>query len=44
MSTRALRVTVRGSFDRLTDRQRAELLAEAADHDFLYTSTRPRVI
>jgi hypothetical protein len=35
MSTRTVRVTVRGSFDRLTDQQRAELLAEAAEHDVM---------
>jgi len=37
MSSRTVRVTVRGSFDQLTDQQRAELLAVAADHDFRFT-------
>ena len=35
MSTRTFRVTVRGAFDGLTDTQRAQLLAEAAQHDVL---------
>lgn len=35
MSTRTFRITVRGSFDGLTDEQRAELLADAARHDML---------
>ena len=33
MSTRTIRVTVRGAFADLTAAQRAELLAEAAGHD-----------
>jgi hypothetical protein len=33
MSTRAIRVTVRGAFDGLTADQRAELLARAAEHE-----------
>jgi hypothetical protein len=33
MSTRTIRVTVRGAFDGLTPEQRAELLARAPDHD-----------
>ncbi|WP_034271606.1 DUF6204 family protein [Actinospica robiniae] len=33
MTTRTFRITVRGSFQALTPEQRAELLAEAADHD-----------
>ena len=37
MSSRTVRVTVRGSFDQLTAEQRAELLAEAAEHDFRFT-------
>ena len=41
MSTREVRVTVRGAFDGLTPAQRAELLAEQADHDFLQTVYRP---
>jgi len=35
MDERSFRVTVRGSFDGLTDDQRAALLAEAAEHDVL---------
>jgi len=35
MSTRTVRVTVRGSFDQLSAGQRAELLAEAAEHDVM---------
>ena len=35
MSERTFRVMVRGSFDALTDDQRAALLAEAAEHDVL---------
>ena len=35
MSERTFRVTVRGSFDALTDDQRATLLAAAAEHDVL---------
>ncbi|MFI1284309.1 DUF6204 family protein [Streptomyces sp. NPDC020858] len=35
MSTRTFRITVRGSFDGLTDDQRAELLAAAPAHDML---------
>jgi len=42
MSTRTVRVTVRGSFDQLSDDQRAELLAEAAEHDFRYTEYTPQ--
>jgi Family of unknown function (DUF6204) len=41
MSSRIVRVTVRGSFDRLTGAQRAELLAVAAEHDFLFTKYTP---
>ncbi|MEV7420789.1 DUF6204 family protein [Streptomyces sp. NPDC089919] len=41
MSNRTFRITVRGSFDALTGEQRAELLAEAAEHDILYTEYRP---
>ncbi|MDT5039332.1 MAG: hypothetical protein QOE51_317 [Actinoplanes sp.] len=41
MGSRTVRVTVRGSFDRLTEQQRAELLAEAAEHDFLFTKYTP---
>ena len=35
MSERIFRVTVRGAFDALTEEQRAELLARAAEHDVL---------
>lgn len=35
MSTRTFRIIVRGVFDNLDDRQRAELLAQAAEHDVL---------
>lgn len=35
MTTRTFRITVRGSFTALTPEQRAELLAEAAEHDIL---------
>jgi Family of unknown function (DUF6204) len=38
MSQRALRITVRGSFRLLTDDQRAELAARAAEHDLLRAS------
>ncbi|MER6449329.1 hypothetical protein DEJ51_33445 [Streptomyces venezuelae] len=34
-ATRTFRITVRGSFDGLTDAQRAELLAAAPEHDML---------
>ncbi|MET0424019.1 MAG: DUF6204 family protein [Actinoplanes sp.] len=37
MSTRTVRVTVRGSFDGLDAGQLAELVAAQADHDFLTT-------
>ena len=36
MTTRTIRVTVRGAFDALTDAQRAELLADAAAHDVAF--------
>lgn len=35
MTTRTFRITVRGAFTGLSDEQRAELLAEAAEHDIL---------
>ncbi|MFJ5234138.1 DUF6204 family protein [Kitasatospora sp. NPDC088391] len=35
MTKRTFRITVRGSFDALTDGQRAALQAEAAEHDLL---------
>ena len=37
MSTRTVRVTVRGAFDGLSDEQRAELIAAQSAHDFLHT-------
>ena len=36
--SRTIRVTVRGSFGPLSERQRADLLAAGADHDFLNTT------
>jgi hypothetical protein len=41
MSTRTFRVTVRGVFDGLTTEQRAELLADAAEHDVLRAAFTP---
>jgi hypothetical protein len=41
MSTREVRVTVRGAFDALSPQQRDELVAAAADHDFLTTVYTP---
>nr|WSX53529.1 DUF6204 family protein [Streptomyces sp. NBC_00974] len=41
MSTRTFRITVRGAFDGLTDEQRAELLADAAQHDMLAAKFTP---
>ncbi|MFG2298680.1 DUF6204 family protein [Streptomyces sp. NPDC048603] len=41
MSTRTFRITVRGSFDALTTEQRAELVAEAAEHHILTAEFRP---
>ena len=38
MSTRTFRVTVRGVFDGLSPAQRAELLAQAAEHDVLHAA------
>lgn len=38
MSTRTFRITIRGTFDALTDDQRAELLAAAPQHDMLYAA------
>jgi hypothetical protein len=37
MTSRTIRVTVRGFFDGLSETQTAELVAEQADHDFLNT-------
>ncbi|MET8632959.1 DUF6204 family protein [Streptomyces sp. NPDC004680] len=42
MSTRTFRVTVRGVFDGLDDGQRAELLAQAAEHDVLRAAFTPQ--
>ncbi|GAA0497291.1 hypothetical protein Ade02nite_54490 [Paractinoplanes deccanensis] len=39
--SRTIRVTVRGSFDNLTEPQLAELVAAQADHDFLHTQYTP---
>ncbi len=41
MTTRTFRITVRGVFDQLTDAQRAELLAHAAEHDVLRAAFTP---
>ncbi|MFD5147592.1 DUF6204 family protein [Streptomyces sp. NPDC058401] len=41
MSTRTFRITVRGSFDGLTEEQRAALLADAARHDILKAEFTP---
>ncbi|MFD9358390.1 DUF6204 family protein [Streptomyces sp. NPDC060031] len=41
MSTRTFRITVRGSFDGLTDEQRGELLAVAPEHDMLRAGFTP---
>jgi hypothetical protein len=38
MSSRTIRVTVRGAFDALTDAQRATLLADAAAHDVMHAA------
>src|SRR5690349_18148617 len=39
--SRTIRVTVRGSFDGLSEAQLAELVAARAEHDFLNTSYTP---
>ncbi|MEU8816945.1 DUF6204 family protein [Actinoplanes sp. NPDC048796] len=39
--SRTIRVTVRGSFDNLTDTQLAELVAAQGAHDFLHTQYTP---
>ena len=41
MSSRTIRVTVRGSFESLTDDQRAALLAAQDEHDFRNVSYPP---
>jgi hypothetical protein len=38
MTSRTIRITVRGAFDGLTDDQRAGLLARAADHDVAFAA------
>src|ERR1700760_723616 len=39
--SRTVRVTVRGHFDQLTPEQVTELVADAAEHDFLHTEYTP---
>jgi hypothetical protein len=41
MSSRTIRVTVRGSFDSLSAEQTARLTAEQGSHDFLQTAYTP---
>jgi uncharacterized protein DUF6204 len=41
MTTRAIRVTVRGAFDQLDERQTAELLAAAPEHDLSHAAYTP---
>ncbi|GHI04395.1 hypothetical protein AQI88_36900 [Streptomyces cellostaticus] len=41
MSTRTFRITVRGVFDGLSAAQRADLLADAAEHDVLHAAYTP---
>jgi hypothetical protein len=41
MSSREIRITVRGAFDALTPQQRDQLQASAAEHDFLTTQYTP---
>ena len=41
MTSRTIRITVRGSFDGLDEAQLAELVAEQAEHDFLRTVYTP---
>jgi hypothetical protein len=41
MTARTFRIMIRGSFDALTDTQRAELLAAAAQHDVLNAAFTP---
>src|SRR5690349_9165916 len=38
MTTRTIRITVRGAFDGLTDDQRTGLLARAAEHDVAFAA------
>lgn len=41
MSERTFRIKIRGTFDRLSPEQRAELLARAAEHDVLNAAFTP---
>ncbi|MEU0733401.1 DUF6204 family protein, partial [Streptomyces lavendulocolor] len=41
MSERTFRITVRGVFDGLDAGQRADLLADAAEHDVLHAAFTP---
>jgi hypothetical protein len=41
MTTRSVRVTVRGAFDGLSPGQRAELQSDAAAHDVMHASYTP---
>jgi hypothetical protein len=41
MATRTFRITVRGVFDGLSNDQRSELLARAAEHDVLHAAFTP---
>ncbi|MFE0458401.1 DUF6204 family protein [Kitasatospora sp. NPDC058965] len=41
MTDRTFRIMVRGVFEQLTEEQRAELLAEAPDHDVLFARFTP---
>ncbi|PYC78561.1 hypothetical protein C7C46_15760 [Streptomyces tateyamensis] len=41
MTDRTFRIMVRGAFEGLTQEQRAELLAAAADHDMLFARFTP---
>lgn len=42
VTTRTFRITIRGVFADLTADQRAQLLAEAADHDILHSYAEPQ--
>jgi hypothetical protein len=41
MSSRTFRITVRGAFDQLSPEQRAQLLADADEHDLLRAAFTP---
>ncbi len=41
MSSRQFRIIVRGAFGELSDEQRAQLLAEAGEHDVLFAAFTP---